>query len=353
MFGIRTDNLVVAYGENDVLHGVTLDVKPGEMFFILGPSGCGKSTLLRAVAGLVPVKAGRIFIGETEVTSMPPYVRNTGMVFQNYALFPHMSVADNVMYGLKLRDVMKDKALDNMRRMLKLVGLPGYDDRMPAELSGGEQQRVALARAVVVEPQVLLLDEPLSNLDARLRLRMRHELKTIQKSLGITTIYVTHDQREALSLADRIAVLNAGNLEQVGSPHEIYFRPINRFVAGFVGEINVIQGKVRDVDGTSVLFDTPLGSLAVATEGVLRQGQTLDLVFRPEDTLVNRGKGVPGKVLYTAFEGSQEEVSVEVEGAGALKAYIRAGVSATVKEDEDVKVSVNEDRVRVFPHIRG
>ena len=351
MFGVRIDNLQVSYEDSNVIQGVTVDVKPGEMFFILGPSGCGKSTLLRAIAGLVPVKSGNIRIGETDVTVMPPYLRNTGMVFQNYALFPHMSVGENVLYGLKLRGVLKGEAQERVRRMLALVGLPGYEKRKPAELSGGEQQRVALARALVVEPQVLLLDEPLSNLDARLRLKMRHELKSIQKRLGITTIYVTHDQREALSLADRVAVLNGGCLEQVGTPRDIYFRPVNRFVAGFVGETNTLTGKVQSVEGSNVIFDTVLGALSIGTEGVLRQGQTLDLIFRPEDVLINRGKGVSGKVLYSAFEGFQEEVSVDVEGAGILKAYVKGGTSSALKEGDEVKVSVNEDRIRVFPHV--
>jgi len=278
-------------------------------------------------------------------------MRNTGMVFQNSALFPHLSVGDHVLYGLQLRDVAKTEAVERVRRMLQLVGLPGYENRKPAELSGGEQQRVALARAVVVEPKVLLLDEPLSNLDAKLRLRMRQELRDIQKRLGITTVYVTHDQREALSLADRVAILNDGNLEQVGTPREVYFRPINRFVAGFVGDINVIQGKVKDVDGTSVMFDTPMGPLAVATEGVLRQGQALDLVFRPEDVQVGIRKGVDGKVIYSAFEGFQEEIAIEIEGAGIIKAYTKGQTSPVAKPGEDIKVFLNEDRIRVFPHL--
>ncbi|MBN1808278.1 MAG: ABC transporter ATP-binding protein [Planctomycetes bacterium] len=351
MFGVRIENLHMSYGDREVLHGITLEVKPGEMFFVLGPSGCGKSTLLRGIAGLVPSAAGHMFIGETEVTGMPPYMRNTGMVFQNYALFPHLTVGGNVAYGLRLRDVAKDEIADRVRRMLALVGLPGYESRKPAELSGGEQQRVALARAVVVEPQVLLLDEPLSNLDAKLRLKMRRDLKAIQKRLGITTVYVTHDQREALSLADRVAVINDGNLEQTGAPREIYFRPINRFVAGFVGEMNIIQGKVKDVEGASVLFDTPLGTLAVSTEGVLRQGQILDLVFRPEDVQLSYKKGVSGKVVYSAFEGFQEEVSVEVDGAGVLKAFVKGKTSPMAQEGDEIKVAVEEGRIRVFPHV--
>ncbi len=353
MFGVRLDNLDVSYGAIQVLYGMSLEVKPGELFFVLGPSGCGKSTLLRAIAGLAPVAAGHVFLGENEITSMPPYMRNTGMVFQNYALFPHLNVARNVGYGLKLRDIPKDQAVNKVRTVLTTVGLPGYEERMPGELSGGEQQRVALARALVIEPQVLLLDEPLSNLDARLRLRMRYELLEIQKRLGITTVYVTHDQREALSLADKIAVINNGRIEQIGTPREVYFRPINRFVAGFVGEINIVPGSVKDVEGTRVIFQTPLGDLAVPSEGVLRQGQELDLILRPEDVLINRGKGAQGVVAFTSFEGFQEEVHVDVEGAGMLKAYMKAGMEEAIAEGQEVEVSLNEDRVRVFPPSGG
>jgi ABC-type Fe3+/spermidine/putrescine transport system ATPase subunit len=228
---------------------VSLDVRDGEFFTLLGPSGCGKTTLLRMVAGFCELDAGRILFGATRIDTLPPHRRNTGMVFQNYAVFPHLTVGDNVAYGLRARKAKADDIRARVARALELVQLPGYAARWPHQLSGGQLQRVAIARAVAIEPDVLLLDEPLSNLDAKLRVDMRGEIRRLQKLLGITVLYVTHDQEEALAISDRIAVMRAGKVEQVADPRAIYERPQTPFVASFVGTTNLIEGVVKARDG--------------------------------------------------------------------------------------------------------
>jgi putative spermidine/putrescine transport system ATP-binding protein len=228
---------------------LSLEVAKGELLGLLGPSGCGKTTTLRMIAGLADASAGRVLVGGRDVTTTPPHQRDMGIVFQNYALFPHMSVAGNVAFGLEMRKLPKAEIAQRVERALALVHLSGLGDRRPRELSGGQQQRVALARALVIEPAILLLDEPLSNLDARLREEMRGEIRDLQRRLGITTVFVTHDQAEALAICDRIAVMRAGHLEQVGTPFEIYETPATPFVADFVGRINRLEG-VRAADGT-------------------------------------------------------------------------------------------------------
>lgn len=242
-------NLVVlkdiekSYDGKSVCRNINLSIKEGEFFTLLGPSGCGKTTLLRLIAGFISPEKGNIFLGKKDITKETIEKRGIGMVFQNYALFPHMTVYDNIAYGLKIKKLNKRKINEKVNKYLSLVNLEGYETRKVSELSGGEQQRVALARALVVEPKVLLLDEPLSNLDAKLKDKMRLELKEIQHKLGVTTIFVTHDQVEALTLSDRIAVFNKGNCIQVGTPNEIYLNPVNTFVATFVGDTNLFEGK--------------------------------------------------------------------------------------------------------------
>ncbi|RPI08203.1 MAG: ABC transporter ATP-binding protein, partial [Zetaproteobacteria bacterium] len=237
----RPDRAVIA------VDGVSLEVKEGELVTFLGPSGCGKTTALRIVAGFEPPTSGRVLIGGHDVTHLPPHTRNTAMVFQSYAIFPHLSVAQNVAFGLEMRGLSKSDIAAKVRQILELVELAGLDHRSPEQLSGGQQQRVALARAIVTEPRVLLFDEPLSNLDAKLREQMRGEVRKLQRRLGITSIYVTHDQAEAMALSDRIVVLEAGRVQQEGSPMEIYARPANRFVADFIGRVNFLGGRVASI----------------------------------------------------------------------------------------------------------
>src|ERR1041384_7174535 len=237
-------NLSKRYGDHAAVAGVTLDVTDGEFLVLLGPSGCGKTTTLRMIAGLIEPSGGAARIGGADVTFLPPWRRNTGMVFQNYALFPHMSVAENVAFGLEMRKIAKSEIAARAREALRLVRLDGYADRLPRQLSGGQQQRVALARVLAIRPDVLLLDEPLSNLDAKLREEVRVEIRELQRQLGLTTVMVTHDQEEALTVADRLVVMADGEIRQIGSQRDLYERPANSFVAGFVGRSTTLAGRV-------------------------------------------------------------------------------------------------------------
>ncbi len=284
---VKIENLVKYFGGVHAVDHVSLDIEPGEIFFLLGPSGCGKTTLLRTVAGFHTADSGRILIGDRDVTSLPPYRRDTGMVFQSYALWPHMTVEENVAFGLGVRHVPKSEAAERVARALESVHMGDRAKYKPNQLSGGQQQRVALARALVIEPQCILLDEPLSNLDAKLRLEMRGEIRRICKASGLTAIYVTHDQKEALSIADRLAVLQGGHVEQVGAPAEVYRRPRNPFVAGFIGEANFLKGKVTESNGRFVAVASEIGRVVADAGSVMREdaakvGAEVTLCVRPE-----------------------------------------------------------------------
>jgi thiamine transport system ATP-binding protein len=265
MTGVELDGVTVAYGDTTALEDVSLSVADGEFFTLVGPSGCGKTTTLRAIAGFERPTSGHVRFGNRDVTATPPEERGVGVVFQNYALFPHMSVAENVAYGLNFADppggVTRD---ERVAELLDLVDMAGFEDRDPTSLSGGQQQRIALARALAPGPDVLLLDEPMSALDARLREDLRRQVKRVQRELDITTVYVTHDQEEALAVSDRVAVVNDGHIEQVGRPEDVYRRPASRFVAGFVGENNLLDGTVAAVRDDAVVVDVSDVDLAVA-----------------------------------------------------------------------------------------
>ncbi|MSR41783.1 MAG: ABC transporter ATP-binding protein [Phycisphaerales bacterium] len=350
MTAIRLEGLAKHYGETAAVAGVTLSVPSGSLFFLLGPSGCGKTTLLRMIAGFIEPTAGRIFFDSTEVTATPPNARNTGMVFQNYALWPHMSVAENVAFGLDVRSIAKAEKERRVREALALVRMQDYATRKPGELSGGQQQRVALARAVVIEPQVLLLDEPLSNLDAKLRIEMRHEIRRIVDTLKVTTVYVTHDQKEALSLADGMAVLNAGSIAQLGAPRELYRRPNSRFVADFLGESNFIEA-VRtesyrwNAQGvamhSSVACDASSATLSLRPEA-LRMSTSMS-------TSASAGVNVlHGRLLSSAYLGEVAQHVVHVEGVGELKVFelnprdaqnIGSTITLSIDPDDVVPIS--------------
>ncbi len=285
MISVKVTQLTKRFGPVTALRGLDLTIEPGELFFLLGPSGCGKTTLLRSMAGFYLPEEGTIHFGDEDVTRLPPHKRNTGMMFQSYALWPHMSVAQNVAFGLEERKVPRAEIKRRVGAALESVHMGGYADRRPNQLSGGQQQRVALARALVIRPRCLLLDEPLSNLDARLRLEMRGEIRRVCKEFNLTTVYVTHDQKEALSIADRMAVLDGGRILQVGAPPEVYRRPVDRTVAHFIGETNFIEGTVRSVGGGRAVVDTPLGRFeGVPTAGAsaLAEGGAAILSIRPE-----------------------------------------------------------------------
>src|SRR4030066_2482594 len=260
---IRLQKVVKKFGTLEAVSDVSLEIQDGELFTLLGPSGCGKTTLLRLIGGFHKPDSGEIYVGDRPVAPIPPYERNIGMVFQNYALWPHMTIFDNIAYGLKLKRFPREKISSQVLQALKLVNLTGLEKRYPGQLSGGQQQRVALARALVLNPDVLLLDEPLSNLDAKIRIQVRAEIRKLQKELGITTIYVTHDQEEALTLSDRIAVINLGKILQIGLPRDLYERPHNPFVADFIGINNLIPGNVQEINATEkwVKVKTKIGSL--------------------------------------------------------------------------------------------
>ncbi|PWC85215.1 putrescine/spermidine ABC transporter ATPase [Azospirillum sp. TSH100] len=327
MAELHVENLTVAYGGSRVLNGVSLHVRPGEFVALLGSSGCGKTTLLRAVSGFVPVDGGHIAIAGRDVTKAPPERRDTAMVFQSYALWPHMTTAQNIGYGLKLRRWPRPRIAERVAEMLRLLKLDGLADRNVTQLSGGQRQRVALGRALAINPDILLLDEPLSNLDARIRLELRHEIRAVQQRLGITAVHVTHDREEAMVMADRIVILNAGSIAQIGTPEEIYRRPASAFVASFLGADNVVPLQATRTDRTLEIAAGPnhdavslplgndgaqvemLGSGAVAahfrTESVrlASAGQT------PADALVLRGH-----ITQAAYPGGRWRYGVAVGG---------------------------------------
>jgi iron(III) transport system ATP-binding protein len=261
MIAVSVENLVKKFGDVVALNSIDLAIEPGELFFLLGPSGCGKTTLLRSIAGFYIPDSGTIRFDDEDVTRLEPHRRNTGMMFQSYALWPHKTVYDNVAFGLEQQKLPKEEISKQVTEALEQVQMLPYAERKPNALSGGQQQRVALARALVVRPRCLLLDEPLSNLDAKLRLEMRTEIRRICKEFNLTTVYVTHDQKEALSIADRMAVLDQGNVLQVGSPTEMYRRPLNRFVANFIGETNFLTGTVKRIQSGEAVVATQLGEL--------------------------------------------------------------------------------------------
>jgi iron(III) transport system ATP-binding protein len=296
MISVTVDRLVKKFGANVALDGVSFRIEPGEIFFLLGPSGCGKTTLLRTIAGFYEPDAGSVYFDQENVTVLPPHRRNTGMMFQSYALWPHMSVAKNVAFGLEERRVPREETARRVREALESVRMADYADRKIAQLSGGQQQRVALARALVVRPRCLLLDEPLSNLDAKLRLEMRMEIRRVCREFGLTALYVTHDQKEALSISDRMAILDGGRIAQIGPPDEVYRRPTSRVVADFIGETNFIEGTVESSGGGSATVGTAIGRF----EGVIADdgwrpvaGERAALSIRPEAwKLVENASGI-------------------------------------------------------------
>jgi len=353
---VQIDQVVKSFGALRAVDQVSVRIEPGELFFLLGPSGCGKTTLLRCVAGFHQPESGSIRIGERDVTHLPPHQRDTGMVFQSYALWPHMTVADNVAFGLEMR---KRPRADIRKRVAEALSRVHMEDRAhakPNQLSGGQQQRVALARALVIEPQCLLLDEPLSNLDAKLRLEMRVEIRRICKQAGLTAIYVTHDQKEALSVADRLAVLKDGRIEQIGTPSEVYRSPVNRFVAGFIGEGNFIEGRSEGVVNGLLQIATPLGRLLAAppaTEPV--SGAAITACIRPEAIRLDAAPAgainrLQGQLLRTVYQGEVAQHELALPGAGGIewKAGELNPVAGTDRTNAQVSLWVAPEHVIVL-----
>jgi spermidine/putrescine ABC transporter ATP-binding subunit len=310
------------YGGVRAVAGLDLTVHEGELLSLLGPSGCGKTTTLNLIAGFVPPTSGRVLIDGLDVTGRPAHQRRLGVVFQSYALFPHLSVFENVAFGLRERHVAKGEIDRRVRAALALVRLDTRAEHRPAQLSGGMQQRVALARALVYEPRVLLLDEPLAALDKKLREEMRAELREIQRSVGITTIFVTHDQGEALGLSDRIAVMHAGRIEQLGTPREIYERPATRFVADFIGASTVLRGRAAGADRLALPGG---GMLRIETGAAFQAGEEIELAIRPERIRLSGGAEenvVEGRITGVVYQGVQTEVTAEIPGGQRLLVFV-------------------------------
>lgn len=341
---------VKTYGNFNAVDHANLEIQSGELFTLLGPSGCGKTTLLRMIAGFNSVDGGSISFGDKVINNVPAHMRNIGMVFQNYAIFPHMSVYDNVAYGLKARKVKKEEIEKRVMEALAMVQIENLRDRQPANMSGGQQQRVALARAIVIHPDILLMDEPLSNLDAKLRIQMRATIKKVQKKLGITTIYVTHDQEEALAISDRIAVMKNGVIQQVGKPREIYTRPANEFVANFIGTSNFISGTViENENGMAKL------SLLDKTEIMmpLKNGVTgnVKLSVRPEEFLIrtDTGKGLCGEIVFLTFLGDFVNYEVQLSN-GQIVEVNQYGNDRDIDYGlgDEVNLELQLDKINVY-----
>ncbi len=316
---IALDRLSKHFGSMAAVDEVSLRVEAGTLVCLLGPSGCGKTTTLRMIGGFEEPTAGKILIGDDDVTPLPPYVRPTAMVFQSYALFPHMSVYDNISYGLRARRVPRQEIRARVEEAVSIMELHGQERKSPPQLSGGQQQRVALARALVIRPKVLLFDEPLSNLDAQLRVRMRSEIRAVQRRLGITSVYVTHDQEEAFSIADQVAVMNKGRLAQIGAPRELYRQPADRFVAEFVGLSNIVSAEVLEVTNASATVRV-FGQVLRSRRPPRQPAATASLVLRPEALGVDNAgaAGVPGHIQTLAFVGPLVRYTVALQDGTIL-----------------------------------
>jgi putative spermidine/putrescine transport system ATP-binding protein len=340
---LRLDGVSRSFGTANALSGLDLAIAHGEFVALLGPSGCGKSTALNCLAGLLPLTGGSIWLDDARIDGQPPEQRGFGMVFQNYALFPHMSVRANVGFGLKMRKVGRAEARRRVDEALRLVQLTEHAAKFPAQLSGGQQQRVAIARAVVLEPPVVLMDEPLSNLDAKLRLEMRMEIRRLHQTLGLTTVYVTHDQEEALSLADRLVVLRDGAVQQIGTPEEVYAQPVNSYVASFMGYRNLLDVTVTGAAGSSVTVEG--AGVRLTGRGSLTEGPA-KVAVRPEDFVVGDGTENALDVTVEIVEYHGRELSVSARLATGVPVYFRT--DKRLAPGDTAKIGVPAERVLVF-----
>ena len=338
------ENVVKKYGNVTALKSLNIAIEPGTLVTLLGPSGCGKTTTLRLIAGLEPATAGKVFIGGKDVTHLSATYRAVSMVFQSYALFPHMTVRQNVAYGLTVKGIAKNEAHAKAEEGLEMVGLKGFGDRLPSELSGGQQQRVAVARAIVLEPEVLLLDEPLSNLDAKLRRHVREEIRQIQQKLGLTAVYVTHDQEEAMAVSDRIIVMKDAEIAQAGSPHDLYERPSSAFIADFIGDANLVDCDVLSTaDGGA--------EIAVAGQKLMVPNEAghkgaAKMVLRPHHIqLADGGKGFDGSITYAAYLGNQIQYTLD-SALGPLFA-IADTTANPFKMGQNVKIGFGSSEIRL------
>ena len=340
------------YGNNVIIPDLSLEIREGEFFTLLGPSGCGKTTLLRMIAGFNSIEGGEFYFNDTRINDLDPAKRNIGMVFQNYAIFPHMTVRKNVEFGLQNRKLPRDKVKEQTEKFMKLMHVDEYADRLPERLSGGQQQRVALARALCIEPDVLLFDEPLSNLDDKLRVEMRTVIKNIQHSVGITTVYVTHDQEEAMAVSDRIAVMNAGVIQHVGTPKNIYQRPANLFVSTFIGRSNVMKARLDVQDGRCELV-TASGYRAEMSnvQEKYRASQDVVMSVRPEELLLSRDADAPGisaTVDDCVFLGLMTHYFVHLESGEEAEIIQESSIDSIIEPGTKIRLTINTDKVNLF-----
>lgn len=349
---IKIQDAVKKYGDHTIISDLSLDIREGEFFTLLGPSGCGKTTLLRMIAGFNSIEGGDFFFNDVRINDMDPAKRNIGMVFQNYAVFPNMTVEKNVAFGLKQRKLPKEEIQQKTQKFLKLMQIDQYADRMPERLSGGQQQRVALARALAITPDVLLMDEPLSNLDAKLRVEMRSVIKEIQHSVGITTVYVTHDQEEAMAVSDRIAVMNHGDIQQVGTPKILYQRPANQFVANFIGRTNIMKAHLAVRDGVPYLQLKAGFEVAMDT---IREEEIFDrdviASIRPEEMVVdpsNDGKGVEAVVDDAVFLGLNTTYFVHFTDGEKAVIIQESSIDSMIEKGTDVHLMLKTEKLNLF-----
>jgi iron(III) transport system ATP-binding protein len=355
MISLTIEKLTKRFGETVALNRIDLRIEAGEIFFLLGPSGCGKTTLLRSIAGFYVPEEGSIRFGDEDVTHQPPHLRNTGMMFQSYALWPHMTVAKNVAFGLEERKVPAAEIAQRVRQALDSVKMGAYAERRIHQLSGGQQQRIALARALVIRPRCLLLDEPLSNLDAKLRLEMRAEIRRICREFGLTAIYVTHDQKEALSIADRMAVMDAGHICQAGRPSDIYRSPHSRFVAEFMGETNFIEGRISAAVGGKATVDTALRAFECRVSGdgwQPKAGDMCVLSVRPEawrlSTQPGPANSIPGRIADRIYLGEMAQYAFAARGQ-SLKIFELNPRFVDASEERELHASADPEDVVALP----
>ncbi len=339
---IKIENALKKYGDNVVIENLNLEIKKGEFFTLLGPSGCGKTTLLRMIAGFNTIEGGDFYFNEKRINDMDPGIRNIGMVFQNYAIFPHLSVKDNVSFGLTNRKLEKKEITERTDEFLKLMQIYEYKDRKPENLSGGQQQRVALARALVIKPDVLLMDEPLSNLDAKLRVEMRSVIKDIQHKVGITSVYVTHDQEEAMAISDRIAVMNKGVIQQIGTPKNLYQRPSNIFVATFIGYTNVIAGEIEN-------NFLKIADIKLDVSKLKANDQKVKISIRPEEFYLDKNGDLKGTIISNVFLGLNTHYTIKIEGIdNTVEVVQESSIDNIIPINEKVRLSVKEDKINIF-----
>lgn len=347
---ITIKDAVKKYGDFVAIPDLSLEIEPGEFFTLLGPSGCGKTTLLRMIAGFNSIEGGQFYFGDRLINDLDPSKRNIGMVFQNYAIFPHLTVRKNVAFGLKNKKLPKDQIKAKTDQFMALMKIDEYAERLPEKLSGGQQQRVALARALAIEPEVLLMDEPLSNLDAKLRVEMRTAIKEIQNRLGITTVYVTHDQEEAMAVSDRIAVMNLGVIQQIGTPKALYQRPANKFVATFIGRTNLMDATVKATGSEkSIVFNN---GYTVKMDNLtdVSDGQKVIVSVRPEELVIDPSSesGLVGKVLYSTFLGLNTHYEVELADGSRAEIIQESQIDDIIENGTEVRMVVKAEKINVF-----